>query len=251
MICARIASQAEPLEGRHVVEIGPGPGGLTRALLDTGAASVTAVELDPRAANAARELADGEAGRLRVIEADALKLDMAGLVAAPRVVVANLPYNVGTPLLVGWLRQAGMWERLALMFQAEVAQRIAAAPDTDGYGRLSVLAQSVCHAEIRLSLPPGVFVPPPKVSSAVVVLTPLARQPTKEKLTALERVTAAAFGQRRKMLRGSLRGLGGETLLERAGIAAERRAETLSIADFERLADALGHDAHEPAALPP
>ncbi len=216
--------------------MGPGPGGLTRALLDSAAASVTAIELDPRAAAAARELAEGEGGRLLVVEADALRLDLSTLVQAPRVIVANLPYNIATPLLVGWLRQAGAWERLALMFQAEVAERIAAAPDTEAYGRLSVLAQFVCDAEVRISLPPGAFVPPPKVSSAVVVLTPRATQPEPGLVAAMERVTAAAFGQRRKMLRGSLRGLGGEGLLARAGIAAERRAETLSVLEFERLA---------------
>jgi 16S rRNA (adenine1518-N6/adenine1519-N6)-dimethyltransferase len=241
VICARVAQQAEPLAGRHVVEVGSGPGGLTRALLDSEAISVTAVELDPRAAAAARELAESEPepGRLRVVEADALRLDLVGLVPAPRLVVANLPYNVGTPLLVGWLRQAASWERFALMFQAEVAERLAAAPDTEAYGRLSVLAQFVCDVELRLTLPPGAFTPPPKVWSAVVALTPHARQPPPELLVAMERVTAAAFGQRRKMLRGSLRGLGGEALLERAGIAPQRRAETLSVAEFERLARAV------------
>jgi 16S rRNA (adenine1518-N6/adenine1519-N6)-dimethyltransferase len=238
LICARIAQQAEPLAGRHVVEVGPGPGGLTRALLDSEPASVTAVELDPRAAAAAAELAGCEP-RLRVIEADALALDLARLVPAPRLVVANLPYNVATPLLIGWLRQAARWERLTLMFQAEVAERITAAPDTEAYGRLSVLAQSVCDARLALSLPPGAFVPPPKVWSAVVVLTPRPRQPDGGLLAALERVTAAAFGQRRKMLRGALRELGGEALLARVGIAPERRAETLSVDEFERLAGAL------------
>lgn len=240
LVCARIAQQGEPLAGRHAVEIGPGPGGLTRALLDSRAASVTAVELDSRAAEAARELAEGEAGRLRVIEADALSLDLAATVPSPRVIVANLPYNVGTPLLIGWLRQAGAWERMALMFQAEVAERLAARPASSAYGRLSVLAQFVCDVELRLTLPPGAFVPPPKVTSAVVVLTPHAAQPQPALLASMERVTAAAFGQRRKMLRGSLRGLGGEALLARAGIAPDRRAETLDVAEFERLAQELG-----------
>lgn len=219
-----------------MVEVGPGPGGLTRALLDSEAASVTAIELDPRAAEAARELAAGEDGRLVVIEADALALDLATLTPTPRVVVANLPYNVATPLLIGWLLQAASWERLALMFQLEVAERIAAAPDTEAYGRLSVLAQFVCDVELRLTLPPGAFVPPPKVSSAVVRLTPHPIQPAPVLVEAMQRVTAAAFGQRRKMLRGSLRGLGGEALLARADLDPQRRAETLSVAEFERLA---------------
>ena len=222
-----------------MVEVGPGPGGLTRALLDAGAASVTAIEVDPRAVALIGELAAGEGGRLRLIEADATRLDLATLTDAPRQVVANLPYNVGTPLLVGWLRQAAAWERLTLMFQLEVAERICAAPGTDAYGRLAVLAQWVCAADIVLRVPPGAFVPPPKIWSAVVRLTPHAAQPEPALFAAMERLTAAAFGQRRKMLRGALAGLGGETLLERAGIDPKRRAETLSVAEFERLARSL------------
>ncbi|NVN30077.1 ribosomal RNA small subunit methyltransferase A, partial [Endobacter medicaginis] len=202
-------------------------------------ASVTAIEVDPRAAALIGELAAGEDGRLRLIEADATRLDLAGLTGTPRQVVANLPYNVGTPLLVGWLRQAALWERLTLMFQLEVAERICAAPDTDAYGRLAVLAQWVCTTDIVLRVPPGAFVPPPKVWSAVVRLTPREKQPDPVLFGAMERLTAAAFGQRRKMLRGALAGLGGEALLERAGIDPRRRAETLSVAEFERLAGCL------------
>jgi 16S rRNA (adenine1518-N6/adenine1519-N6)-dimethyltransferase len=235
----RIARQAGPLTGRHVVEVGPGPGGLTRALLDTDAAEVIAVEIDPRAIAAITELAEGEGGRLRVVAGDALAQDLAALAEAPRQVIANLPYNVASPLLVGWLRQAGLWERLTLMFQLEVAERICAAPDTSAYGRLSVLAQWVGTAELRMRIPAAAFVPPPKVWSAVVVITPAAEQPPPELFATMERLTAAAFGQRRKMLRGSLKGLGGEALLERAGIAPERRAETLSVAEFDRLARLL------------
>jgi len=238
-LCERIARQAGPLAGRAVVEVGPGPGGLTRALLDSDADAVIAVELDVRAVAAMQELAATAGGRLRVVAADALALDLASLAAAPRQIVANLPYNVGSPLLVGWLRQAAAWERLTLMFQQEVAERICAAPDTEAYGRLSVLAQWLCRAELRLRIPPGAFAPPPKVWSAVVVLTPHAAQPAPELLAAMERLTAAAFGQRRKMLRGSLKPLGGEALLTRAGIAPERRAETLSVAEFELLARLL------------
>jgi 16S rRNA (adenine1518-N6/adenine1519-N6)-dimethyltransferase len=217
------------------VEVGPGPGGLTRALLDSDASSVTAVELDPRAAAAVEELAQAEP-RLRVVAGDALGMNLSAMVPAPRQIVANLPYNVASPLLVGWLREAAAWERLTLMFQQEVAERICAAPGSGAYGRLSVLAQWVAAAELRLRIPPAAFSPPPKVWSAVVVLTPRAGQPEPALFTAMERVTAAAFGQRRKMLRGSLRTLGGEALLARAGIAAERRAETLGVAEFGLLA---------------
>ena len=235
-LTAKIAKQAGELAGRHVVEVGPGPGGLTRALLDTGAAHVTAIEIDPRAAEAVRALAAHHAGRLTLVEADALRTVLADLVPAPRQIVANLPYNVATPLLVGWLRQASRWERLTLMFQLEVAERIAAAPDTEAYGRLSVLAQWVCTTALLMRIPPSAFVPPPKVFSAVIGLVPKAEQPEAALFSAMERVTAAAFGQRRKMLRGSLKSLGGKSLLERAGIAPERRAETLSVVEFERLA---------------
>jgi 16S rRNA (adenine1518-N6/adenine1519-N6)-dimethyltransferase len=235
----RIVRQAGDLAGRHVIEVGPGPGGLTRALLASPAANVTAVEVDERAVAAVAELSRAAGGRLRVVAGDALGLDLAGLAPPPRQVVANLPYNIAAPLLIGWLRQAGAWERLTLMFQQEVAERICARPATAAYGRLAVLAQWLCGCEIRLRLPPAAFVPPPKVWSAVVVLTPRPDLPAEELFAAMERLTAAAFGQRRKMLRGALRGLGGEGLLARAGIAAERRAETLSIEEFDRLARLL------------
>jgi 16S rRNA (adenine1518-N6/adenine1519-N6)-dimethyltransferase len=235
-LCARVARQAGDLAGRHVLEIGPGPGGLTRALLRTAAAAITAVEIDARAVAVLADLAAASAGRLRIVAGDALDLDLAGLVAAPRQVVANLPYNVGSPLLVRLLRQAGAWERLTLMFQLEVAERICAAPDSGAYGRLAVLAQATTRPALAFRVPPHAFVPPPKVRSAVVVLVPLPQQPPPALLAALERVTQAAFGQRRKMLRAALRGLGGETLLERAGIDGTRRAETLSVAEFTTLA---------------
>jgi 16S rRNA (adenine1518-N6/adenine1519-N6)-dimethyltransferase len=238
-LTGRIARQAGDLAGRHVVEVGPGPGGLTRALLDSQAAAITAVEFDPRAVAAMAELQAWAPERLRVVQGDALALDLAALVPAPRQIVANLPYNIASPLLIGWLRQAASWERLTLMFQQEVAERICAAPDTPAYGRLSVLTQWLCTAELRLRIPPEAFVPPPKVWSAVVVLTPHPVQPDDALFRAMERLTAAAFGQRRKMLRGSLRALGGESLLARAGIAGERRAETLDVAAFDRLARLL------------
>ena len=238
-LCARVARQAGDLAGRHVVEIGPGPGGLTRALLDGPAAAIVAVELDSRAVAALADLAAEDPGRLRLVQADALALDLAALVPAPRQVVANLPYNVGSPLLVGLLRQAASWERLTLMFQQEVAERICAAPDTPAYGRLSVLAQFVCAAQFCFRIPPEAFAPPPKVWSAVVTLAPHAPPPPTARVRTMERLTAAAFGQRRKMLRGALRGLGGEDLLQPAGIAGERRAETLSVAEFAQLAALL------------
>jgi len=238
-ICARIVRQAGDIAGRHIVEVGPGPGGLTRALLASDAADVTAVEIDARAIAAMNELRAHAGERLRVIDADALSLDLATLVPAPRQIIANLPYNVGTPLLIGWLRQAAAWERFSLMFQEEVADRICAAPSSAAYGRLSVLAQWLCEAEFRMRIPPAAFVPPPKVFSAVVVLTPHAIEPEHALFAAMERVTAAAFGQRRKMLRGALKALGGEPLLERAKIAPDRRAETLAVAEFERLARLL------------
>jgi 16S rRNA (adenine1518-N6/adenine1519-N6)-dimethyltransferase len=235
--CAKIARQAGDLSGRHVIEVGPGPGGLTRALLATPAASVTAVEIDRRAAAAIRELQVAHPGRLRLIEADALATDLAALTPAPRQIVANLPYNAGTPMLIAWLRQAAAWERLTLMFQLEVAERLVAAPGTAAYGRLSVLAQLTCEAHILMRVPPAAFTPPPSVISAIVGLVPHTVQPSAALLARVERVTAASFGQRRKMLRGSLRALGGAALLERAGIDPVRRAETLSVAELVRLAE--------------
>lgn len=240
-LCRRIAALAGDLRGRHVLEVGPGPGGLTRALLATGAATVTAVELDHRAVAALSELEAAWPGRLRVVEGDALEINPAALLPEPpRRIVANLPYNVATPLLVRWLRGAASLEGMTLMFQQEVAERITAAPGSGDYGRLSVLAQWRCRCELLLRLPPGAFSPPPKVWSAVVGLTPHAEDPGEALFGAMERLTAAAFGQRRKMLRGALKPLGGaEALLAAAGIAGERRAETLTVAEFDRLARLL------------
>jgi 16S rRNA (adenine1518-N6/adenine1519-N6)-dimethyltransferase len=238
-LTARIVRAAGDLRGRNVIEIGPGPGGLTRALLASGAERIVAIELDRRAVAAIAELAAGTDGRLTIQEGDALRFSLPDLLPAPRQIVANLPYNVASPLLVRWLREAASYERMTLMFQKEVAERIVAAPDTGAYGRLSVLAGWICESHIAVRLPPDAFVPPPKVWSAVVVLTPRPEQPPPALFATMERLTAAAFGQRRKMLRGSLKSLGGEVLLARAGIAGERRAETLSIAEFDRLARLL------------
>jgi len=235
----KIRRCAEPLAGVNVIEIGPGPGGLTRALLASQAAHVTALELDPRAVRAIQALAESCPGRLTVIAGDALQADLPALVAAPRAIVANLPYNMGTPMLIRWLAQAREYQALTLMFQLEVAERIVAAPDSHAYGRLAVISQFVCEAAIMMQVPAAAFSPPPKIESAVVRLVPKPVQPDKALFAAMERLTAAAFGQRRKMLRGSLRGLGGAALLDKAGIAGERRAETLSVAEFEILARVL------------
>jgi len=239
-ICARIAAAAGEMEGRFVLEVGPGPGGLTRALLATKAAKVLAVELDRRAVAALAELAAAHPGRLEVMEADALRVDPASALPAPRKVAANLPYNAATPMLVGWLRGAAALESMTLMFQQEVAERITAAPGTEAYGRLGVLAQWRCRCTLLLALPPGAFSPPPKVWSAVVGLVPHAEDPGPALFATMERLTAAAFGQRRKMLRGALKPLGdAEGLLAAAGIDGARRAETLTIGEFDRLARAL------------
>ncbi len=171
-----------------------------------------------------------------MIEVDARDHDAAALAPPPRQIIANLPYNVATPLLIGWLRRAADFEQMLLMFQLEVAERICAPVASPAYGRLSVLAQAVCTAEVALRLPAGAFVPPPKVDSAVVRLRPRPAPPAPDLLARLERVTAAAFGQRRKMLRGALRGLGGTALLDAAAIAPDRRAETLSVDEFLALA---------------
>jgi 16S rRNA (adenine1518-N6/adenine1519-N6)-dimethyltransferase len=235
----KIRRCAEPLAGLNVIEIGPGPGGLTRALLTSDAHHVTALELDPRAVAAIRALAETRPGRLTVIEGDALKADLPALVPGPRAIVANLPYNVGTPMLLRWLAQAREYQAMTLMFQLEVAERIVAAPNSGAYGRLSVISQWICDAAIMMQVPASAFAPPPKIESAVVRLVPKPVQPDQTLFMTMERLTAAAFGQRRKMLRGALRGIGGEALLAQAGIAPERRAETLSVAEFELLAQAL------------
>ena len=236
----RIARVPGPLDGAMVYEVGPGPGGLTRALLRAGA-HVTAVERDRRCAPALAELAEASGGRLDVIEGDALAVDESTRLAGAHV-VANLPYNVGTALLVRWLggtRWPPWWRSLTLMFQKEVAERIVAAPDTSAYGRLAVLAQWRGRARIALPVHRSAFVPPPKVMSAVVHITP-ADQPDGVNPATLEMLTAAAFGQRRKMLRQSLKGVPGAlAALDRLGIDPTRRAETLTVEDFVTLARAL------------
>lgn len=237
-LLARIASAANLSETMNVIEIGPGPGGLTRALLETRARHITAIEYDRRAVAAITALA-ATTTRLHIIEADALKADLPALVPAPRTIVANLPYNIGTVLLVNWLQKAGEFQSMTLMFQLEVAARICAQPGSGAYGRISVLAQWLCEVTMLMRIPAGAFAPPPKVESALIRLVPHAQQPPGDEIRLMERLTAVAFGQRRKMLRGALKPLGGEALCEAAGIAADRRAETLSVAEFVQLMRAL------------
>jgi 16S rRNA (adenine1518-N6/adenine1519-N6)-dimethyltransferase len=240
----RIAAIPGDLDGRAVYEIGPGPGGLTRALLRAGA-RVVAVERDRRCLPALAELASAAPGRLRLVEGDALRIDEAAEAGRGAAIVANLPYNVGTALLVRWLggeTWPPFWSSLTLMFQREVAERIVARPGAAAYGRLSILAQWRSEARIAMKVHRSAFVPPPKVMSAIVHIVPKPA-PAGVKAAILESLTAAAFGQRRKMLRQSLKGLAGALeALAGLGIAAERRAETLDVDEFVALARAIGED---------
>jgi 16S rRNA (adenine1518-N6/adenine1519-N6)-dimethyltransferase len=241
----RIARAAGPLEGCLVYEVGPGPGALTRSLLRAGAAHVIAVERDTRCVAALADLVAAAAGRLTVIEGDALEVDPVALAAEhdglPLKVVANLPYNVGTVLLTNWLGQAAAFQSLTLMFQKEVAERLIAKPGSKAYGRLSVLTQWLCTVERLFNLPAEAFVPPPKVASSVVRLTPRPEPLAPAEMGTLERVTAAAFGQRRKMVRSSLKSLGGDVaaLLAAAGVEPTARAEDLPVEAFCALARTL------------
>jgi 16S rRNA (adenine1518-N6/adenine1519-N6)-dimethyltransferase len=238
-VCRKIARLAGVAPGEVVLEVGPGPGGLTRALLEAGA-RVIAVEKDRRFAPVLRSLEIAAAGALTIVEADALTVELESLAGGgPLSIVANLPYNVGTPLLVKWLTGPTMPSRMTLMFQKEVALRITAPVGAEHYGRLAILAQSLCDAQIVMELPARAFSPPPKVASAVVRLTPLPERPAGPVIGALQDVARAAFGQRRKTLRSSLRPLGGEALCEAAGVDAGARAETVNVAGFLALARAL------------
>jgi 16S rRNA (adenine1518-N6/adenine1519-N6)-dimethyltransferase len=240
----KIARAAQVHTVATVVEIGPGPGGLTRALLLEGAPHVIVVEKDQRFIAALQGLAEAAPGRLDIMTGDALAVELGALGASPRMVVANLPYNISTPILVALLQQVRAWHSLTLMFQKEVAQRLVAAPRTPAYGRLSVLAQVLCRTERLFDIPASAFVPPPKVVSTVVRLTP--RQDTGQNrgvlpLKTLETLTAAAFGQRRKMLRTSLKAAvpDPDALLQRANIDGTRRAEELTPQDYVQLAALL------------
>lgn len=249
-ITRRIAYAAGDIAGRPVFEVGPGPGGLTRALLEAGADPLIAIEKDARFLPLLEPLLEWSSGRLRLVHDDALAADEEALLShsLPEkppsqgrggcAIISNLPYNVGTPLLVKWLK-AGSWRgRMTLMFQKEVAERIVAKPGADAYGRLAVLVQARCDARLLFKVPARAFTPPPKIDSAVVQLTDLAAP--YPNLNAIERISAAAFGQRRKMLRSALKALtpDPETLLATAGVAPTARAEEIDQAGFRRLADA-------------
>lgn len=246
-LTAKIARQAGDLSGCDVLEIGPGPGGLTRGLLAEGARRVLAIEKDPRCLPALQEIADIYPGRLQIINGDALQVDPLAHLTAPIRVVANLPYNVGTELLVRWLTPAiwpPFWQSLTLMFQREVAERVVAKPRTDHYGRLALLAQWRCDARIVMTLPPEAFTPAPKVHSAVVHLTRLTEPRYPADGAVLGRLTAMAFNQRRKMLRSSLKGMGPgiEEKLAHAGIDPTSRAEEIGLEQFCALARLVAAD---------
>ena len=240
-LTGRIARAAGRLDQTTVIEIGPGPGGLTRALLASGACRIVAIERDRRCLAALGELAVAYPGRLDVVAGDALDLDPARLSEPPRKIVANLPYNIATPLLLGWLDRIGEYESLTLMLQREVAERLIALPRSKSYGRLSVLVQWLAEARILFDVPARAFVPPPKVTSSVVAILPRAEPLAPARRPTLERITASAFGQRRKMLRTSLKPLGYsvDTLLASAGVPPTARAEELTVAEFCALARAL------------
>lgn len=239
-LTGRIARAAGDLTTGTCIEVGPGPGGLTRALLEQGA-QVIAIEKDKRCREILEELRQAYPDKLEPIEADALTVDAAHLGVAPRRIVANLPYNVGTELLLGWLKNITAFETLVLMFQSEVALRLSAPADTKAYGRLSVLAQWLCDVELLFHVNPKAFTPPPAVNSTVVRLTPRPTPLAPARRETLERVTAAAFGQRRKMLRQSLKSVApdAEGLCRAVGIDPTARAETLTVEQFCALATAL------------
>ncbi len=239
----KIARAAKSLQGATVFEIGPGPGGLTRALLEGGAKKVIAIEYDPRAIEALQGLKDASEGRLEIVHADALKTKLPELaerlgLKPPYIVAANLPYNIATPLLTGWLEEIhgnpALYAEMVLMFQKEVAHRIVAVPSTKAYGRLSILSQWLCEAKLVFDVPASAFTPPPKVTSSIVRLVPKERQAAG--FSVMEKITAAAFGQRRKMIRGSLKDY--MACVEQCGLRPEARAEELSVADFAALAKA-------------
>lgn len=241
-LTGKIARAAGDLTQTTVIEVGPGPGGLTRALLMNAAMRVVAIERDERCLDALAEVSSHYPGRLEIIPGDALQTDFAAIAdGQPTRIVANLPYNIGTELLVRWLTVANwppFYSSMTLMFQREVAERIVAKPASESYGRLGVLSGWRTEAKIAFDVPPQAFTPPPKVTSSVVHLVPR-ETPLPAAVRKLGRVTEAAFGQRRKMLRQSLKSVGGESLLDAAGIDGTRRAETLSVEEFVRLANAI------------
>ena len=243
-LTSKIARAGGPYDGVSVLEVGPGPGGLTRGLVDAGATRIVAVERDARCLAALAEISEAFPGRLAAIEGDALEFDPIAAISGPIKIVANLPYNVATPLLIRWLHaihdHPGRIVGMTLMFQKEVAARIVALPSTPAYGRLSVISQWLTEARVQFDIPPGAFVPAPKVNSTVVGFWPRPKPAGEAELRVLERVVATAFNQRRKMLRSALRPLGdAAALLAKADIDPTRRAETLSIGEFCALARAV------------
>ena len=242
-LTSKIARAAGKLEGLTVFEIGPGPGGLTRALVASGAAKVIAIEYDPRAVQALQSLKDASNGVLEIVKEDALYADLPALAQKfggkpPFVIVANLPYNIATPLLTGWMEQIynrpALYRELVLMFQKEVAQRIVGNPSSKTYGRLSILCQWLCEAKIMFDVPASAFTPPPKVTSSIVRLVPRAPEGEQPSFELMEKITAAAFGQRRKMIRGSLKDY--MPFVQQCGLREEARAEELDVKDFVALA---------------
>ena len=239
-LTAKIARAGGGLTGINVIEVGPGPGGLTRALLGTEALSIHAIERDDRCVAALQDVVAASDGRLILHADDALKADYATLCPAPRAIVANLPYNIATTLLIGWLKNLNLFDSLTLMFQKEVADRLVAETRTKDYGRLSVLTQWLCTVERKFDLPPEAFTPPPKVTSSVVHIRPKPRSDDVA-IPTMERLTGAAFGQRRKMLRQSLKSLNVDParLLGEADVSPTARAEEIDIAGFVRMATVL------------
>jgi 16S rRNA (adenine1518-N6/adenine1519-N6)-dimethyltransferase len=246
-LTGKIARAVKSLEGASVFEIGPGPGGLTRALLEGGAKKLIAIEYDPRAIEALQSLRDAAKGRLEIVQADALKTKLPDLAAEyglkpPYVIAANLPYNIATPLLTGWLEEIhtnpAFYSEMILMFQKEVAQRIVGKPSSKTYGRLSILAQWLCETKLAFDVPASAFTPSPKVTSSIVRLVPKGKQDAD--FSVMEKLTAAAFGQRRKMIRGSLKEY--MKYVELCCLRPDARAEELSVADFAALAEAVSKD---------
>lgn len=232
----QIIDLAGDLTQKNVIEVGPGPGGLTRAILASQAKTITAIEIDHRAVQLLQEFKTTYQNRFNIVQCNALTHDLSELCPPPRQIISNLPYNIGTTLLLKWLKQAYQWKRLTLMFQQEVAYRICAAPNNEFYGRLSVITQWVAECTIVKQIPPGAFSPPPKIYSSVINIVPKKEQPSPLLFKSMETITAAAFGQRRKMLRSSLKSINGSELLAKANIDETRRAETLTIKEFDLLA---------------
>lgn len=235
----KIAKAAGNLSHHHIIEIGPGPGGLTRSILMADPLSLTAIEYDDRAINALQSLVTASETKLKVLKADALNTDLKTLTPSPRIIIANLPYNISTVLLLRWLldiyNDPHSFDRLILMFQKEVAERITALPNTEHYGRLSVITNWLCDTRILFDLPPSVFTPPPKVTSSIVEITPKFSRNDKANFQTLEKIVGAGFGQRRKMIRSSMHDY--KDTLEALGIDTSRRAETLSIDEFIKIAE--------------